>query len=418
MPANDASSGGGEGREETVHLDCSRILEYVSRRELSRFEGAESRAESKAIAAAQRAEAEKAASKVLERNARESGTKRGRGRGSRMLSGLGLPQGVHTRGRPRGSGRPRGRPRGSGRARGRLAIQGENKMVDDLTSKDVTDLERLETTHLEEANLHAIIADTSEEESEGELPVGPASPNLARSSFIANSALSMSPIATHRRLAKPLYSRYEVSEVDELDAEEDNMSMSSAAAQLQVDGGVRGRPNLPSDESEKLRHRTKRQRTESTSTSRPPAPAPYSKQPSSPTRNPTKSLLAKPVSSSSEESSSSSGSNTVTLRQTPITQSTNSQLHRHAKPTYQVEPEGDVDEESDPDESDTEEYVIEAILDHSCIDDTKHYLVKWQGYENSSDWVSAEDLAGAPEMVAEYEEKVRRRRARERVAIH
>ena len=77
-----------------------------------------------------------------------------------------------------------------------------------------------------------------------------------------------------------------------------------------------------------------------------------------------------------------------------------------------------MDEESDPDESDTEEYVIEAILDHSCIDDTKYYLVKWQGYENSSDWVSAEDLAGAPEMVAEYEEKVRRRRRRERVAIH
>ena len=417
MPANDASSGGGEGREETVHLDCSRILEYVSRRELSRFEGAESRAESEAIAAAQRAEAEKAASKVLERNARVSGIRRGRGRGSRMLSGLGLPQRFHTRGQLRESGRPRGRPRGSGRARAGLANQGENKMVDDLTSKDMTDLERLETSHLEEANLHGIIADTSEEESEGELPVGPASPNLARSSFIANSALSTSPIATHRRLAKPLYSRYEVSEADELDAEEDNMSMSSAAAQLQVDGGVRGRPNLSSDASEKLRHRTKRRRTESTSTSRPPAPAPYSKQPS-PARNLTKSLLAKPVKSSSKKSPSSSGSNTVTLRQTPVTQSTNSQLHHHAKPTYQVEPEGDVDEESGSDESDTEEYVIEAILDHSCIDDTKYYLVKWQGYENSSDWVSAEDLAGAPEMVAEYEEKVRRRRRRERVAIH
>jgi hypothetical protein len=60
-------------------------------------------------------------------------------------------------------------------------------------------------------------------------------------------------------------------------------------------------------------------------------------------------------------------------------------------------------------EEDVEEYVVESIIEHFYEGDKKYYLVKWEGYEDSHDWLPEEDLQGASEVVEEYNERIRRR---------
>jgi hypothetical protein len=67
-------------------------------------------------------------------------------------------------------------------------------------------------------------------------------------------------------------------------------------------------------------------------------------------------------------------------------------------------------------EEDPEEYVVEAIIEHYYDDEgKKYYLVKWEGYQDSHDWLLEEDLAGASELVAGYNERVRRRKGKDKV---
>lgn len=66
--------------------------------------------------------------------------------------------------------------------------------------------------------------------------------------------------------------------------------------------------------------------------------------------------------------------------------------------------------EDDSEEDDAEGYVVEAIIEHYRDAWGKFYLVKWQGCKNSHDWLPEEDLEGAAELVAEYSEKVRRKK--------
>jgi hypothetical protein len=64
------------------------------------------------------------------------------------------------------------------------------------------------------------------------------------------------------------------------------------------------------------------------------------------------------------------------------------------------------------DDADTEsadEYVVEAIVNHFQEDGTTYYLVKWDGYEDSHDWLLEEDLDGAADLVAEYKQRVGRK---------
>ena len=66
-------------------------------------------------------------------------------------------------------------------------------------------------------------------------------------------------------------------------------------------------------------------------------------------------------------------------------------------------------EYSTKDEEDAEgaeEYVVEAIVNHFQEDRKKYYLVKWDGYEDSHDWLPEEDLEGAADLVAEYNERL------------
>jgi hypothetical protein len=68
------------------------------------------------------------------------------------------------------------------------------------------------------------------------------------------------------------------------------------------------------------------------------------------------------------------------------------------------------EDNDDAEEEDAEEYVVEAIIEHYQDAANKYYLVKWQGYEDSHDWLIEADLEGAGELVAEYNEKVRRKK--------
>jgi hypothetical protein len=62
----------------------------------------------------------------------------------------------------------------------------------------------------------------------------------------------------------------------------------------------------------------------------------------------------------------------------------------------------DADDEAD-------EYVIEAIIDHHKEYNQRFYLVKWEGYEDSHDWLQESDLrSGAADLLEEYNERVRR----------
>jgi len=62
--------------------------------------------------------------------------------------------------------------------------------------------------------------------------------------------------------------------------------------------------------------------------------------------------------------------------------------------------------DDDADADGAEEYVVEAIVEHFQEDGKNYYLVKWDGYEDSHDWLPEEDLEGAADLVAEYNERI------------
>ena len=72
------------------------------------------------------------------------------------------------------------------------------------------------------------------------------------------------------------------------------------------------------------------------------------------------------------------------------------------------------EDDSDMEEiEDEEEYEVERILSHSYENGQKYHLVKWYGYEDSSDWLPEQDLGGAQELVAEYNETLLRKKGKE-----
>ena len=363
---------------ETLHVDLSRILEYVSPDELERYENEQFRIEAEAEAIAVREEAEAVARRRLEKNARVAAA----GKGSRMLNGLGLDDEPHTKGRPRG----RGRGRGMGSWRGRGALVLSSQLHGNDMREELVDVEPELALHREDDELQLLIAETDSEDEEEERNT---LPGLACSAFVANSALPVSPVASLRRPSGiPIIQRRqyedaeEDSELEPVDA--DTRSMSSAAMQLRLEDD-RGPADSPSkeevDEDDHDRHRSKRRRTESTaSNQRIPVPHPH-RQPS----------FAPSIPESRSDSTSSSGDVIRVQPPGPTQQSNGSNGHEHLE------------------DEDAEEYVVEAIIEHYKEAGKKFYLVKWQGYEDSHDWLPEEDLQGAAELVAEYNEMVRRR---------
>jgi hypothetical protein len=391
----------GNNRTETLHVDLSRILEYVSPDELERFENEQFRIEAEAEAVAMRVEAEELARKRLEKNTRPIAI----GQGSGMLSGLGLDHKVRTRGRPRG----RARGRGQGSWRGRGALVTSIQPYEEDMGEELVDIEPVETLRRVEEDMQPIIAETDSEEDARTHQRGPTSPSIARSAFVANSALPVSPVSPHRRL--PIIPSVQHDD-DESDVELVNVdagSISSAAMQLRIEDDVRGRSN-DSSEAERSHsgHRSKRRRKEST-TSNQRVPPP--KTIVSDTRRPykhTSSALSTPESSARSEPAD------ISISAQPLVpvycslqagRSDDMELDNTHVHTPVAEPPMEEPSEEE------EEYVVAAIIDHYRDDvGKKWYLVKWQGYEDSYDWLAEEDLEGAAELVAEYKVKMRKKK--------
>ena len=329
---------------ELEHVDLSCILRYVSPDELERFENEQFRNEAELEAVVVRADAEELAQRCLAKN--------GVGRGVGMTSGLGLGEEVRTRGRPRGRGRGRAhRPRG----------MSEERLVDvEVDIHDADELQRVvEDSEGDEAR--RIIAKSDEESEEDVL--AQTSPGLARSAFVANSALPLSPVIPRRRSSVALISPGTSTTQSEA-GDSDTASISSAALQLRLEDHARGsiieRETVPSN-----RHRSKRRRRES------------------------------------------EGAQSNASAQRALTHTSSASPDKLSHPSPHTNP---VQPASDP-SSDTESYTISNILSHyRSPSGTKYYLVKWVEYEDSQDWLPEEELGSAQELVDEYMRGYREKR--------
>ncbi|KAJ4301233.1 hypothetical protein N0V90_003324 [Kalmusia sp. IMI 367209] len=384
-------------REEVLQVDMSQILKYVSRRELERFEQADFAAVAQAEAVARRAEADELARRKLEKNARE----RGFGRGNRMLRGLGLDSEtqVRSRGRPRGRGKGRGRGRGRGLARCGLTTAG---------GQDVDAMEKLQRR--QSFQIASIDTEDVDGEDNYEISTNKPSPSQARNSLLTNSALPNSPIATHRRQSLMLTRRSPID--DDSNSEEDGRSRSDAVVQLQFERDKYGRNFLGTESDGADDHRTKRRRTEdwaSTSALIMTKAGPTSpKQSFALTHSLSKSILAEKIESSASESSTRSDDRMLHMRQ-PVFEHSAIPSDKSDAAEQNIH---DGNTEDDREEQSGEEFVVEAILSHSYEDGKKYYLVKWDGYEDSSDWLPEEDLLGTQELLTEYNEKIEKRKVK------
>lgn len=395
------------GSTEILHVDLSRILEYVSPDELERFENEQFRMEAEAEAIAKRVEVEEEARKYLEKNTRANAT----GPGSQILSELNTGTSSQSRGR----GRERGRGRGRWRGRGSF-VTGKLPLADDDIREEMVDIESEEALHRDEEVLELAILET-ESGSEDKLPRP--SPTIARSAFVANSALPRSPVLSHRR-ASALFSSQRQQADDSSEAESnlelidaDARSMSSAAMQLrdEDDGRARSREDSPPDVSQ-----TRWRGTQSTISGQRVVPA----KPSPPMlrRNdrPTslsRSVLETPSDAGLDDSDEDIPAHPPQRSYNPVQNGTADRMHLDNKKVSSVaETMDDQHDEDGGDSEDAEEYVVETILEHYRDAGKKYYLVKWQGYEDSHDWLPEEDLEGAAELVAEYNAQVRKRKGK------
>ncbi|KAH6867154.1 hypothetical protein BKA58DRAFT_219670 [Alternaria rosae] len=167
-------------------VDLQRILQFVSPAELERYETEQFRLEAEAENIAMRTEAEDLARRQLQKNAKAPNANKG----SRMLSGLAFAA--------EPTARPRGRPRANrgkcrGRSRGLVVSsrQLKNDMHEELVDSEPMVFDRT-TEHIGQPTQ--------------------TSPNIIRSAFVANSALSVLPIPGRASISVP---RWELSEVSE-----------------------------------------------------------------------------------------------------------------------------------------------------------------------------------------------------------
>ncbi|KAJ4345112.1 hypothetical protein N0V95_005925 [Ascochyta clinopodiicola] len=394
------------GGTEVERVDVSRILQYVSPRELERFENEQFKIEAEAQAVADREEEAEQIQRRMQKNARMAMS--GRGRSNYMLDGLGIDPDLQStavvRGRLRGSGRGRGRGRGGGgwRARGSSVLGGLQR---ELPQDAIVDSQPSQTSGRRTQRPFTEIAETDVESSERDSESGleSTSPDLLRSALVANSALSLSPVVPNRPAPPVALQRghpeaLNIGSSNAISEDGTDRSMTNAAAQLQFEGSfgdfiLVASGSVSSDNEDA--HRSKRQKTESV--------------------KPHQELMF-PPSSSHQPSDSESEDDSIS----PDPPSTIETHRRHVdidniRPTFTAAPplshlEEIANTPSSSGDEDAEEYVVETIIEHYYDEGRKYYLVKWEGYEDSHDWLPEEDLEGAAEMVNEYNEKLRRRK--------
>jgi hypothetical protein len=400
---------------EIVHADLSRILEFTSPDQLERFENEQFQIEAEAEAVAARVEAEELARRRLEKNSRVSGT----GQASRMLNGPGADVRRHTRGRPRGRsrGRGRGRGRGSGRGRGALTSTFGGDM-----GETTAEVEAYEAMRQEEEDMQLVIAETDSDEGElARSSRAQVSPNAARSAFVTNSALPTSPEVSHRHLSSILIMPRTYSEDDQFDPEllgagARSLSVSSAGTQSgteDVDGG-RSESSSAVGSTELEQHTNRQQRTENPTSSSSVTMA-------SPAQPRYLYLDVSPVPSVPETAAGSDAHGEyihvqpqVPVHRGPQRRSSDTELDTsHVRSPTVDQPARSPGDNEDGD--DAEEYVVEAIMEHYREAGKKFYLVKWEGYEDSHDWLPEEDLEGAHELVAEYNARIRKCKGKQKM---
>ena len=388
---------------EVVHVDLSRILEYVSLQDLENFENEQFSIEAAAEMEVLRQEAEELARRRLERNARSLGT----GKGSRLLSGLGLDLTVPTRGRPRGRGGGRGR--GSWRGRGALL----------MTRRSYN-----EDMQVEEDQYQRSIPETDSEEDSVEIRRAQTSPGITRSAFVANSALPVSPVAPHRNFSNLSLLQCgsakssDINRSNGAQGDSDTRSTSSVAVQLRLEHDSHGRTFDELDEKTTYedRRRSKRRRMESTASDQPQFTR------STISRSYTRIPLLinqSPGSMVPDEGDSEDPTNKFIPTTYPSASHRPSHHNNHDENTIHVQPFDNLPskilqhDSPDEGEAEAEEYVVEAIIEHFYNGGKKYYLVKWEDYEDSHDWLSEEDLGGAAELVADYNERINSKKEKE-----
>lgn len=393
---------------EVETVDASRILQYVSPRELERFENEQFRIEAEAQAIADKVEEEEQVRRRIARNARLAA-----GKGSGMLDTIGIDPDLRTagavKGRPRGRGRGRGRGRPRGSWRGRVAIPFGGMRIKELAQDRIIDSEPGQTQMESLPIAQGEIMETSSEPEDDMLKK--TSPGLMRSAFVTNSALPLSPVRPHRPAIALQRGQPKVPDISDTDTPvEDSDSMSSAAMQLQVEEDQGVFDDTASESDSPDLHRNKRRRTESV--------------------EPQHTLMFQPssqieVSESEDESipadppSANKATKYKDASQNPNAAPHNNHLSLPRSPSpedRQFSDSESEDGEQDEDENaDAEEYVVEAITEHYHDDDGRRfYLVKWQGYKDSYDWLPEEDLGGATELVRGYNDSVRRKKGKAR----
>ncbi|RYO24367.1 hypothetical protein AA0113_g12614 [Alternaria arborescens] len=119
-------------------------------------------------------------------------------------------------------------------------------------------------------------------------------------------------------------------------------------------------------------------------------------------------LLHRPLPFDQSSTTASDSDDTIPAQPPPHHESNadvdNDTLHMHAVPSDNHSSEYSKKDEEDAEGA--EEYVVEAIVNHFQEDGKKYYLVKWDVYEDSHDWLPEEDLEGAADLVAEYNDRL------------
>lgn len=244
---------------ERVYVNC--ILQYVSPRELERFENEQFRIEAEAQAVAEKEEEAEQVRRRMKQNARMAGSKK--------VKGKQTPNGLDRDPELQSTGKVRGQPRSK---------EKDGPVIDsaahrELPQNEIARSEASQTDGPKPQTLEDEIAETSIDlediESEKDVPK-PVSPGLMRSSFVANSALPLSPVQKHR-LAPSIALRRCHPEVPDIgdsdtpsDGDEDGF-MPSAAMQLHLEGEFNNvritEPDSVSSHNEDA-HRSKRQKME------------------------------------------------------------------------------------------------------------------------------------------------------------
>ncbi|KZM21591.1 uncharacterized protein EKO05_0008016 [Ascochyta rabiei] len=390
------------GGTEVERVDVSRILQYVSPRELERFENEQFKIEAEAQAVADREEEAEQIQKRMKKNARAAMS--GRGRGNHTVDGLGIDPDLQStatiKGRPRGRGRSRRRGRGSSVLSGLQRELPQDAIVDSQPSQTSDQRAKMPFPEIAET-------DVESNELDSDIGLKTTSPSLMRSALVANSALSLSPVLPNKpapsaalQQGRPEVPNRGSSNITSEDGTDGFMP--SAATQLQFEGGssdiaIALSESVSSDDEDA--HRSKRRKTESVASHQ---------------------ELMFPPSSPHQPSDSASEDDSIPLDPPSTVKAPRNMDVDDIQATSTAalpltHPEEIVNTPSSSGDEDAEEYVVESIIEHYYDEGRKYYLVKWEGYEDSYEWLSEKDLEGAAEVVNEYNEKFRRRKGKSKV---